>query len=556
MTNLVIGYPVDANKRLLADLIDSNGNLFTIKAASTAASATDTSVVVALNPNSPLPAGTAVIGHVITDSSSVTNATLSAETTKVIGTVRTADGSGNLLTSTANALDVNIKSGSGITGLSTNVAQWGGTSTTLGQKVSASSVPVVIASDQSAINTTSAQAAATTGNITTASGAGSTVTATVTQYSVATITLKGTYTGVTVAFKASDDSGVTYYAIEASNAASPNSAATSFALADNSSNMFNVTVPGVTNVEVVCTAITGGTVVTRITPTADPMVFNVAAGLVAGTNIAGKFGIDQTTPGTTNLVSLSAETTKVIGTVNQGTSPWVGNTTQLGGTAIDTNSGNKSGGTQRVILATDSVALTTAGLFSVKVDQTTVGTTNAVSIAQIGANTVVTGGANGSISIGGTVAQNVAITQNPVIVGGSGVSAEPTVVTTGRSMQWVGDLYGKQIVSPYAGRDNWVKGTATTTGTSDTSVVASAGGSLRNYMTDLSIANTGATTSLITIKDGSAGATLWYTIAPAGGGSNKTFNSPVRGTAATAIYFAAGSSSTTIYCAISAFTGA
>ena len=39
-------------------------------------------------------------------------ATLNAETTKVIGVVRTADGSGNLLTSTTNALDVNIKTGS------------------------------------------------------------------------------------------------------------------------------------------------------------------------------------------------------------------------------------------------------------------------------------------------------------------------------------------------------------------------------------------------------------------------------------------------------------
>jgi len=38
-------------------------------------------------------------------------ATLNAETTKVIGVVRTADGSGNLLTSTTNALDINIKSG-------------------------------------------------------------------------------------------------------------------------------------------------------------------------------------------------------------------------------------------------------------------------------------------------------------------------------------------------------------------------------------------------------------------------------------------------------------
>lgn len=37
--------------------------------------------------------------------------------------------------------------------------------------------------------------------------------------------------------------------------------------------------------------------------------------LGAGSAIIGKVGIDQTTPGTTNLVALSAETTKVIGTV-------------------------------------------------------------------------------------------------------------------------------------------------------------------------------------------------------------------------------------------------
>lgn len=38
-------------------------------------------------------------------------ATLAAETTKVIGVTRTADGSGNLITSTGNALDINIKTG-------------------------------------------------------------------------------------------------------------------------------------------------------------------------------------------------------------------------------------------------------------------------------------------------------------------------------------------------------------------------------------------------------------------------------------------------------------
>lgn len=61
-----------------------------------------------------LPAGTNVIGHVISDSGSVTNATLSAETTKVIGVTRTSDGAGNLLTSNSTTytakfgLDANI----------------------------------------------------------------------------------------------------------------------------------------------------------------------------------------------------------------------------------------------------------------------------------------------------------------------------------------------------------------------------------------------------------------------------------------------------------------
>lgn len=42
----------------------------------------------------------------------------------------------------------------------------------------------------------------------------------------------------------------------------------------------------------------------------------VSSALPVGANVIGKVSIDQTTPGTTNLVSLTAETTKVIGTVN------------------------------------------------------------------------------------------------------------------------------------------------------------------------------------------------------------------------------------------------
>ncbi len=53
------------------------------------------------------------------------------------------------------------------------------------------------------------------------------------------------------------------------------------------------------------------------------MVLASDVGLPAGANLLGSVSIDQSSPGTSNKVSLSDETTKVIGTVNQGTSPWV-----------------------------------------------------------------------------------------------------------------------------------------------------------------------------------------------------------------------------------------
>ena len=63
-------------------------------------------VAVGLHPDSPVPSGTSIIGKVGIDQTTpgTTNAvaaTLNAETVKVIGVVRNADGAGNLLTSTA-----------------------------------------------------------------------------------------------------------------------------------------------------------------------------------------------------------------------------------------------------------------------------------------------------------------------------------------------------------------------------------------------------------------------------------------------------------------------
>jgi hypothetical protein len=98
--------------------ITSNGTGFPSQAIVTVAQAAGTNLHVnvdnSITGTVALSAGSAVIGHVITDSGSVTNATLSAETTKVIGVVRNADGAGNLLTTNSTtfaskfALDANL----------------------------------------------------------------------------------------------------------------------------------------------------------------------------------------------------------------------------------------------------------------------------------------------------------------------------------------------------------------------------------------------------------------------------------------------------------------
>lgn len=492
-----------------------------------------------------------------------------------------------------------------------NISSISTSSITLGSKTSANSLPVVIASDDM-VNTVSAQAARVTGTIT---ANGQSVTAPVSAYSVATVTVTGTYTGLTFAPEASDDNGVTYYPVLASDSSSTASAATSISPGTNATKMYNVTLPGVTNFRVRATAFTSGTASVGITATADPMVFNVAAGIVGiptiqgnSASLASDSGLPVKTGGVFNTTQPTATTGQRIDTqstargaviVATGVDAFSSRVTDGTNTAAVKAASTAAGATDPALVVAvspnNSIAVTQATAASLNAavvgtktnnsvapSTTNLGTLPAVANAALQAvtegnqvslstplnqalridhasvagTTVVNGGLAGSISIGGPNAQNVAITQNPVLIGGSGVSSEPTVVTTGRLAAFITDLYGKLITSPYAGRDNFVKGTATTTGTSDTSVVAAAGANLKNYITGIYVFNTGATTASITIKDGSGGATLLQSGAPTGGGSNIPLPVPIVGSANTAVYFAAGSSSTTISITMVGYKGA
>lgn len=106
-------------------------------------------------------------------------------------------------------------------------------------------------------------------------------------------------------------------------------------------------------------------------------------------------------------------------------------------------------------------------------------------------------------------------------------------------------------VLPYGNPDVLLSGTASATGTSDTALIAAQGEGVVTCITSIIIANTSATDTIVTIKDGTT-AKLVYP-APAGGGAVHTLAVPLKSTANTAINFASGASVTTMYVSALAF---
>lgn len=82
------------------------------------------------------------------------------------------------------------------------------------------------------------------------------------------------------------------------------------------------------------------------------------------------------------------------------------------------------------------------------------------------------------------------------------------------------DSAGRSLIKPFAAEESRIEGYASLVSTSVTTLVAAAGAGLKNYITDVLVANTGATTTLITFRSQGGTSVLGYTIAPSGGGSN------------------------------------
>ena len=82
------------------------------------------------------------------------------------------------------------------------------------------------------------------------------------------------------------------------------------------------------------------------------------------------------------------------------------------------------------------------------------------------------------------------------------------------------DSAGRIITKPFSPEESRIEGYASTVNVSVTTLVPAAGAGLRNYITDIWLANTGAAATLVTFRSQGGASVLGYTIAPAGSGSN------------------------------------
>lgn len=152
-----------------------------------------------------------------------------------------------------------------------------------------------------------------------------------------------------------------------------------------------------------------------------------------------------------------------------------------------------------------------------------------------------TGGAAGgnAVPIQGAAARNNATANsgNIVVVGGTGVSANPTVVTTGRSVDFLATLIGAQVVKGFSIPEldwSYAGPIAGLTTAADTAVKAAAGAGVRNCITALQVQNTAATATEFQIKDGAT--VIWRCLlADNGGFLDITFPTPLRGTGNTVL---------------------
>lgn len=137
-----------------------------------------------------------------------------------------------------------------------------------------------------------------------------------------------------------------------------------------------------------------------------------------------------------------------------------------------------------------------------------------------------------------------------------GVRNDLVASVTGANLEYTAmshDSAGRFLTKPFAAEEARIEGYNSVVSGSVTTLVAAGGAGIKNYITDIHIANTGAAATLVTFRSGGGSSVLGYTIAPAGGGSNMTFQMPMRTLANETFDFQATTSTSILFATVRGF---
>lgn len=295
------------------------------------------------------------------------------------------DGSGNVIASTSNALNVSVANSSiavTATNLSTNISEFGGSAVTIGTQTAANSMPVTLPSAviaslqqptlQSGSTTAVTQATASNLNATVVNGGTFAVQDSTTETNTGTTatnttTIAGAITSSVMQSNIKQVGGSSF-------ALGQQLAAASLPIVLTASQLTTLTPPAAITGFATSANQTNGSQETQLignsniayVDASNNLQVNLKTAIPAGTNLMGKVGIDQTTVGTTNAVSIAQIGATTASTAASGVL-LVGNA-DGSGNKLTTNSTTYSSkfGLDNNLLGTLGTAFTTPGLVDIK----------------------------------------------------------------------------------------------------------------------------------------------------------------------------------------------
>jgi len=280
--------------------------------------------------------------------------------------------------------------------------------------------------------------------------------------------------------------------------------------------------------------------------------------LVGTVSVIGTLGITGN-PSISGTVNIGTQSGSIV--AFQGTVPW-----NIAGSVAAFQAGTQITSVSGQVTVVSSLA---GGIFPVSgsvaavITNTPTVTPNFSSIIAINAGSVVAL-SQGSVitvlqapSIVGTYAEDATHTSADKGIFTLGVRNDAVASFTSANLEYnpvAVDSAGRTLTKPFGAEESRVEGYNSVVSTSVTTLVAAAGAGLKNYITDIVIANTGATTTLITFRSGGGTSVLGYGIAPTGGGSNMLgFATPMRTLANETFDFQATSASSILYVKVSGY---